>query len=157
MTMTGSSGLLKRESQLRAQDDSYSFGSGYESAGEADGITAEDRRAPDGLCWWPWGPWRGSSQAVRVGDHWLWVDHRMIEDVSHLGNVYVHRFVLADSKLQKIVSTSRPFVFKGYGVEFCAGLALDGSNAVLSYSSRDANALLAIVSLESVLSAARAN
>ncbi len=44
MTVTGSSSLLKRASQLRAQDDSYSFGSGFESAGEADGITAEDRR-----------------------------------------------------------------------------------------------------------------
>jgi len=44
MTVTGSSGLLKRAAQLRAQDDSFSFGAGYESAGEADGITVEDRR-----------------------------------------------------------------------------------------------------------------
>lgn len=119
-------------------------------------LSADDARARPHIKWFPGGDWRGSSQALPVAGGWLWVDHRMIEKVEGLGNVYVHRFVFADKQLSRVLAVSRPFVFSGYGVEFCAGLALDGGRLVLSYSTRDANAQLAIVDLGPVLASLRA-
>lgn len=44
MTVTGSSGLLKRASNLRSQSTTFGFEPGFEAARESEGITAEDRR-----------------------------------------------------------------------------------------------------------------
>jgi hypothetical protein len=44
MTVTGSSGLLRRASKLRSQSDSFGFESGFDAADQSEGITAEDRR-----------------------------------------------------------------------------------------------------------------
>jgi hypothetical protein len=101
--------------------------------------------------WCVSGAWRGSSQAVRCGSGWLWVDHRPIIGWDGPRNLYLHRFVLADEKLTRIEAQSPPFVFRNYGIEFCAGLAIDGDRVVLSYSVRDAMPFLAICSLEGVM------
>ena len=109
---------------------------------------ARDRHSPK---WFASAAWRGGSQAVRVGDSWLWVDHRPIVGFDGPRNLYLHRFTLANADLTKVEAVSKPFVFRNYGIEFCAGLALDGDRAVLSYSIRDAMPLLAITSLSGVL------
>ena len=93
----------------------------------------------------------GSSQAVRVPEGWLWVDH----EVSHNGHgnerIYVHRFVLASRDLSKVLFQSDPFYFENLGIEFCAGLAVKNNDVFLSYSVRDASSKLAVLPYSSVL------
>lgn len=101
--------------------------------------------------WCSASPWRGGSQAVRIGSHWLWLDHRPVVDFDGPRNLYLHRFVMADDQLTKIEAVSAPFVFRAYEVEFCAGLTIDGDHAVISYSIKDALPFLAVVPIESII------
>jgi hypothetical protein len=96
----------------------------------------------------------GSSQAVQLpSGNWLWVDHEVSWNEKGRERIYVHRFVLADQQLSRVLITSDPFYFKELGIEFCAGLALTAEKElVLSYSVHDASSRLAIVPLATVLS-----
>jgi hypothetical protein len=95
----------------------------------------------------------GSSQAVMTPRGWLWVDHEVSYNADGRDRVYVHRFVLADHSLERVVGVSDPFYFRQLGIEFCAGLALliGGTELALSYSVFDASAELAVVPLSAVL------
>lgn len=118
-------------------------------------VTPAMARDPHRPKWFSAAAWRGGSQALQVGGHWLWVDHRPIVGFDGARNLYLHRFVLADSALERVIAVSDPFVFRNYGIEFCAGAALDGDRLVLSYSVRDAFSFLAICRLENVLGSLR--
>jgi len=108
-------------------------------------------RDPHHIKWYNGAPWRGGSQAVRLGSRWLWVEHRPVIGFDGPRNLYLHRFVLGDDELTRIEAVSPAFVFRNYGIEFCAGLAIDQGRVVLSYSIRDAFSMLAICSLDAVI------
>jgi hypothetical protein len=89
---------------------------------------------------------RGGSQLVCFGDHWLAVVH---EVQGEQPRVYQHRFVLFDRNL-RVVQRSKPFHFQHVGVEFCAGLAAWRGGFVASFGVNDCEAWLATVTDESV-------
>lgn len=93
----------------------------------------------------------GSSQAVKTSEGWLWVDHEVSHNGSGRERIYVHRFVLADHILTKVVKKSEPFYFEQLGVEFCAGLALLHDSLFVSYSVRDASSKLATIPLDAAM------
>lgn len=89
---------------------------------------------------------RGSSQAVRVTTgpqkgSWLYLVH---------DRTYASRFVLADDVL-RVKGITEAFYFVKPGIEFCAGLAVDGERLVASYSVRDATVELGIFNLTDVI------
>lgn len=88
---------------------------------------------------------RGSSQAVcvargSVASSWLFVAH---------DRDYASCFVLADDLMRPQFKTEK-FYFHKPGIEFCAGLALDGDRLVASYSVNDASVELGIFSWQQV-------
>ncbi len=72
-------------------------------------------------------PWleklRGGSQAIQVGDHWIFLSHET-NDVRPGLRFYQHRFVAIDNQFQ-IAGVTEPFYFLRKGIEFAAGLAYD--------------------------------
>lgn len=124
----------------------------------------------------------GSSQAIRLegglaeflppalrsvpgliqNGGWLWVDHEVSYNAQGRDRVYVHRLVLGDHELKRVIAMSDPFCFRKLGIEFCAGLApLWGPRGlaletrppqlVLSYSVFDSSSELAVIPLEGAL------
>lgn len=87
----------------------------------------------------------GSTQAIYTPNGWLWLDHEVSHNGQGYDRIYLHRFVLANHALTAVIGISEPFFFQKLGVEFCPGLALDGSNLIMSFSVKDASATLAIV------------
>jgi len=100
-----------------------------------------------------YGRLRGSSQAVRVPDGWLFLVHDVIWSP---GRVYLHRFVLMSDDF-KVTRMSDPFYFQQRGIEFCAGLGYDGKQLVASYAVNDHTAHFGVFKLESVLAKLRAD
>jgi FkbM family methyltransferase len=103
----------------------------------------------------PHGRLRGGSQVIKVpfgAKEYLCIVH----DVTWGGGkrTYLHRFCLLDDKL-KLMAMSDPFYFNKPGIEFCAGLAVDGDRLVASYGVDDKEAWLATFSLKKVLAALR--
>lgn len=82
---------------------------------------------------------RGGSQVIPYAKGWLCVTH---EVTWRPERVYLHRFVYLDAGF-KITHITEPFYFKQIGIEFCAGLALDGERLVASFGVNDASAHLA--------------
>ena len=93
---------------------------------------------------------RGGSQAVKIGKgQWLWIVHEVAWSPDWKSRIYSHRFVLGTASGP--TGMTEPFYFKHRGIEFCAGLALDGETLVVSYSVNDNDASLSLLSLQSVL------
>ncbi len=118
-------------------------------------IDISDDVPPPGIDWAPKGRLRGGSQVIRIGDRgYLCVVH----DVTHSGNArtYLHRFAFLSPELE-LKSLSDLFYFEKRGIEFCAGLAVEGGRLIASYSVDDHNASLATFSLERVMAALRTN
>lgn len=92
--------------------------------------------------------WSGSSQGCAVGEWTLCVVHTRAETSE--GTSYIHRFVMFDAKL-RVCALSEPFVFHGYGIEFCAGLVCNENQLVLSYGVNDALAMIGSMSLYDAL------
>jgi len=98
----------------------------------------------------------GSSQAIQLpSGSWIWIDHEVSYNPQGRERIYVHRLVMADSTLSKVLAMSDPFHFHELGIEFCAGLAINGDDAILSFSVRDASAKLAVVPLKGLLALLR--
>lgn len=83
---------------------------------------------------------RGGSQLVEHGDGWLCLTH---EVVWRPERIYMHRFVKLDREM-RIVAVTDPFYFARVGIEFCAGLARDGSELVASFGVNDESAHIAL-------------
>jgi predicted GH43/DUF377 family glycosyl hydrolase len=95
--------------------------------------------------------WRGGSQLVDVGDgRWLALVHEVADDAS--GRIYEHRFVLFSDDGWRIVGWSPAFAFRETRtIEFAAGLARHGDQLVATFGVRDAEAWIAEMSLNQVL------
>lgn len=98
--------------------------------------------------WWPGlhiaRNWRGGSQVVRLPnlEGRLCLVHEAVNFDAPPRRVYMHRFVEFSAGLGHITRYSAPFCFHERGIEFAAGLILDGSDAVISYGRGDESAWL---------------
>jgi len=79
---------------------------------------------------------RGGA-AIAFESGYLCVTHEVTE--VEAGLIYLHRFVRLDNRFN-VTAVSPTWVFAHHGIEFCAGLALDGSSLVLSYGVEDREA-----------------
>lgn len=92
---------------------------------------------------------RGGSQLVRVGDDaWLGIAHEMRFDKGL--KLYWHTWYLTDSR-GKMKSASAPMKLAPEGIEFAAGLAIDGDRAVVSFGVDDMNCRLGETRLSAVM------
>ena len=92
---------------------------------------------------------RGGTQLVRVGeDAWLGIGHEM-KFVNHL-KYYWHVFYLVDSR-GKMKAASQPIKLVSNGIEFAAGMAIDGDRVVVSFGVDDMECKLGETSLSAVL------
>lgn len=92
---------------------------------------------------------RGGTQLVRVAnDAWLGIGHSM-QFVTKL-KYYYHVWYLVDSK-GKLTAASEAMKFAPNGIEFAAGLAIDGERVVVSYGVDDFECRLAETKLSAVL------
>ncbi|MSZ89737.1 MAG: glycosyltransferase [Actinobacteria bacterium] len=91
---------------------------------------------------------RGGSQGVDVGDGWLFVVH----ELTHVDSAprYEHRFIHLDRSFV-IDAVSPPFHFEERAIEFCAGLALSGTDLLVTYGVADRRAGAIRVALAEVL------
>jgi len=92
---------------------------------------------------------RGGSQLVHIGDgQWLGIGH----DMNFLNGRknYWHIFYLTDS-YGKVQKTSEPMKLVKNGIEFAAGMAIDGDRVAVSFGVDDMNALIGETSLSAVL------
>lgn len=77
----------------------------------------------------------GAAVAFKRG--YLCVMHEVIDLPEE--RVYLHRFVRLDGKFH-VVAVSPAWTFAHYGIEFCAGMAIDKGDVVLSYGLSDREA-----------------
>jgi hypothetical protein len=96
---------------------------------------------------------RGGTQLVRVADDaWLGIGHEM----KYLNNLkfYWHTFYLVDSKGQ-MKAASAPMKLASNGIEFAAGMAIDGDRVVVSFGVDDMECKIAETSLAAVMGTLR--
>ena len=96
-----------------------------------------------------YGGLRGGTQLVRVGeDAWLGVGHEM----KFVGGkkYYWHVFYLVDSK-GKMTAASPPCKLAPEGIEFAAGMAIDGDRVVVSFGVDDMECKIGETSLSALL------
>jgi hypothetical protein len=96
---------------------------------------------------------RGGTQLVRVADDaWLGIGHEM----KFLNNLkfYWHTFYLVDSK-GRMKSASPPCKLAPEGIEFAAGMAIDGDRVVISFGVDDMECRIAETSLSAVMDTLR--
>ena len=92
---------------------------------------------------------RGGSQLVRVAtDAWLGIGHEM-KFVSGR-KFYWHSWYLVDSR-GKMIAVSDPMKLASAGIEFAAGMAIDGERVVVSFGVDDMNCYLGETKLSAVL------
>lgn len=86
---------------------------------------------------------RGGSQVVPVGDQYVGVVHHVhwLGDRGAPRREYRHRLLVMDRDMH-LVAASPDFVFEISGLEFCAGLAVNGRGLVMSYGVGDRTARL---------------
>jgi hypothetical protein len=85
---------------------------------------------------------RGGA-ATAFKDGYLCVTHEVLPIDGK--RVYLHRFVRLDERFN-VVAVSPAWVFERYGIEFCAGIAVDSKQKiVLSYGIHDREAWIAHV------------
>jgi hypothetical protein len=86
---------------------------------------------------------RGGSQGVEIDGRWYFVAH----EASGYGSTrrYVHRVVQLTRAGDgfAIDGVSPRFTFTGAPIEFCAGLAVSGDEALLSFGVGDARSMIA--------------
>ena len=121
----------QRVPQMRSTDDSTRvMGSGRMLLPKYDGL-------------------RGGTQLVRVAeDAWLGVGHEMkfVNGKKH----YWHTWYLVDSR-GKMMATSEPMKLAQEGIEFAAGMAIDGDRVVVSFGVDDMDCRLGETSLSAVM------
>jgi hypothetical protein len=92
---------------------------------------------------------RGGSQLLRVGsDAWLGIGHAM--RFEHGLKYYWHTWYLTDSR-GKMIAASEPMKLAPEGIEFAAGLAIDGDRVVVSFGVDDMRPMLGETSLSAVM------
>jgi hypothetical protein len=92
---------------------------------------------------------RGGTQLVRIGeDAWLGIGHEMQFVPSK--KFYWHPWYVVDSR-GKMTSASEPCKLASEGIEFAAGLAIDGDRVVVSFGVDDFACRLGVTSLSAVM------
>jgi hypothetical protein len=92
---------------------------------------------------------RGGTQLVRVGDDaWLGIGHEM-KFVSSL-KYYWHTWYLVDSR-GKMTAASPPMKLASNGIEFAAGMAIDGDRIIVSFGVDDMECKIGETRLSAVL------
>jgi hypothetical protein len=92
---------------------------------------------------------RGGTQLVRVGDDaWLGIGHEM-KFVNKL-KLYWHVWYLVDSR-GKMKAASPPMKLAPYGIEFAAGMAIDGERVVVSFGVDDMECKIGETKLSAVM------
>ena len=92
---------------------------------------------------------RGGSQLVRIADDaWLGIGHEM-KFVSGR-KYYWHTWYVVDSR-GKMTAVSAPMKLASAGIEFAAGMAIDGDRVVVSFGVDDMDCRLGETSLSAVL------
>lgn len=79
---------------------------------------------------------RGGA-AISFKDGYLCVTHEAIE--TNEKRIYLHRFVRLDGQFN-VTAVSPAWIFAHHGIEFCAGLVLDGDELVVPYGIDDREA-----------------
>jgi hypothetical protein len=92
---------------------------------------------------------RGGTQLVRVADDaWLGIGHEM--KYVNGKKFYFHTWYVVDS-LGKLTATSEPIKLAPEGIEFAAGMAIDGDRVVVSFGVDDMNCRLGETALSAVM------
>lgn len=92
---------------------------------------------------------RGGTQLVRVGDDaWLGIGHQM-KFVKHL-KYYWHTWYTVNSS-GKLMRTSEPMKLAANGIEFAAGLVVDGDRVVVSFGVDDMECKIGETRLSAVM------
>ncbi len=92
---------------------------------------------------------RGGSQLLQVGDDaWLGIGHEMrfVQNKKY----YWHTFYLVDSQ-GKMKAASPPMKLVSNGIEFAAGMAIDGDRVVISYGVDDMECRVGETKLSAVM------
>ena len=94
--------------------------------------------------------WRGGSTGVPHGDGFLFMIHEVTLPAGR--RLYAHRFIRMDRVDGRwtITAMTQPFHLIEAGVEFCAGMAIDGDHLIASFGVRDAEAWLMRLPIASV-------
>lgn len=141
-----------RKARERAQDNEAELRDRDEDAHDRRGRKSRDGQRPldpavegnvacEGL--------RGGTQLVRVGDDaWLGIGHAMtfVEKFKY----YWHVWYLVDSR-GTVKSASPPMKLATNGIEFAAGMAIDGERVVVSFGVDDMECRLGETKLTAVL------
>lgn len=96
---------------------------------------------------------RGGSQLIRVGESaWLGVAHEMkfVEGRKY----YWHVFYVVDAR-GAMIGTSEPCKLSPTGIEFAAGMAVDGDRVVISFGVDDMESKLGETSLGAIMEKVR--
>jgi len=97
---------------------------------------------------------RGGTQLCRVSDDgWLGIGHEM--KFLNGKKYYWHVFYLVDSR-GKLTAASEPMKLAPNGIEFAAGMAVDGDRVVVSFGVDDMESKLGETSLSAVLETLKA-
>ena len=92
---------------------------------------------------------RGGTQLVAVGDDaWLGIGHEMHFVKSK--KFYYHTFYLVDSR-GKMKAASEQLKLASQGIEFAAGMAIDGDRVVVSFGVDDMSSMLGETRLSAVM------
>jgi hypothetical protein len=97
-----------------------------------------------------YGGLRGGTQLVQVGENaWLGVGH----DMQFVGGkkLYWHTWYVVDSR-GKMTATSEPMKLAKNGIEFAAGMGIDGDRVVVSFGVDDMECRIGETRLEAVMS-----
>lgn len=98
----------------------------------------------------------GSSQLLPWGNNnWIGVIHFAARGgqraFPYFPTCYLHRFIIISNEF-KVQSISRFFSLSSKGIEFCAGLAIDGDRVILSFGgNQDSTANILEISREQVI------
>ena len=90
---------------------------------------------------------RGGA-AIPLQGGWLVVAHEVIE--ANEKRVYLHRFVRLSAEFE-VTGVTPAWIFAHHGIEFCAGLAEQGSDLVMTYGFEDKEAWMMRVPTKEVL------
>jgi glycosyltransferase involved in cell wall biosynthesis len=89
---------------------------------------------------------RGGA-AIPFEGGWLAVTHEAIDTEEK--RIYLHRFVQLDESF-RVSSVSQAFLFHHHGIEFCAGMAKDDEELILTYGVEDKEAWVLRVRIEDI-------
>lgn len=95
---------------------------------------------------------RGGTQLQQIGEgHWLGLAHGMTYSDARKKKYYWHVFYLVDDDGTLLAKSPTIKLAPAFGIEFAAGLAIDGDCAVISYGTDDMQCFIAETSLEAIV------